>query len=328
MKSFKSTYLFLSLVLVLGAYAYHDYQSNQKNIEQKQISKQLFVKFKLEDVKSFKIEGPQNFAIEKSDGHWHLTEPIKDLADENEVKSFLRQIITHKVARISADEFDSLEDYGFAKPLAKLSIEANDHYELLIGSKRSFDQGYYLKKSNSEDLFVGTSSLTALINKLYSDFRSLHAYNLSSDVTAFEVKGPNQLSFKMVDDIWELEGDKEFPLSQQSVSDYLSQILNLEGTTVVDAKAPSRKPDYFIKVMHDSGDIWQARVWANSDDGADLIVNDENKVYKISKEAYSFLDRKKNELKAKAEKSEDASGQTALEQVLPDNKDEAENDKN
>lgn len=295
--SFKGTYLFLTLVLLLGGFAVYDFQSNEKSIEQKQVEKQLFTKFKLNEINAFKIKGPQNFHLKKIENQWHLVAPIADLADEQEVRSLLREFIVHKVARVPREEVESFDDYGFAEPLAKIEIDTNEKITLLVGSKRSFDHGYYLKKSNSEDLFIGSSELTPLINQLYTELRNLRAYTNSNKVKEFHVMGPESLNLVLEEGVWKLDDDKSYTLSQQTVRDYLSQILNLEASSVSDDGAPLRSPDFKITVKGMDDKKWQARIWSKGDEGADLIVNNENKVYKITKEAYSFLDRKKSELK-------------------------------
>lgn len=301
MKPFKSTAVFLLLVALLIGYAVYDFQMQNKKEQQAIDAKKIYPELSFESLQTFKMDGPQKLNLEKIQGRWHITEPLSDLANQQQVQIFLEQIIEQEVLRIPEEEASNKDQYGFEPGLARFVLsDESQVYEFAIGSVRTFDDGYYIKKIGVQDLFVGSSGWTNIYNQLAESLRNKHLYLNSSDIRELSIKSKKG-DFKLVNErgLWLVDKDLQYPLAQESIEDYLTQITTLQADEVKDTTAPNSQPELTLQAVDKDKKPWLARIWKPKDKSAVVQIDSKNTIYYVDVAKVSFLDRSLNELKDK-----------------------------
>lgn len=301
MRSFKSTYIFLILVVAVAAFAVYDYQQQKQNELSAQNNKKLFPQIELKNVHRLQLNGPQKFVIEKKDGRWNLLAPVEDLADQEAVNSYLSRIFEQEVVRLPSEELKDMDQYGFQTPFASIEFMTSEaSHVITVGTQRSFNDGYYLRRDAEKDLYVGSSGWTELVLKLPDELRNKFLFLNSNELSNIKVQSEKGLlELTNQKDLWFIEGQPEFPLSQEEVEDYLLQIKTLRAESITQQNPPNRKADLIIKAQRKDESQWAIQIWKTSDTEALAKVESWPSTYKLSRSKVSFLDRADYELKDK-----------------------------
>lgn len=167
MNRFPTTWVLLVAVLLLGGYiALVERQDEQQDRRQERARRAL--RFEPERVTHLRIATTDlQAALEKDGRTWWLTSPVRARANAGEVARILdtlealvrSEVITGREQR---EQNLSPQDFGFARPRARISLRENGRdMTLLIGRDTPLGGNLFVKVETEASIFVASSNLLA-----------------------------------------------------------------------------------------------------------------------------------------------------------------------
>jgi hypothetical protein len=272
----KGTSLFAAVVAALVAFTAYDYWSSQKKDEAKAAREQI-VRVDKATLDLIEVAGAKNhFRLEKVDGHWSLTEPFQESADQQVVMTYIEQLFGEKsqaeVANASGDARAAmLAKYGLSEPLFTLHVASAGgpagvarEQRVAIGSVRAFDNSLYAQIDDEPRVILVNSSWDSMLSKLPSEFRDTKLYHgpMTVDFDSIKVTGASSYEFSRKNGAYVLKNATE-PVDQAAVKAWLEQIKALRGAAFVENPKPGFKAEttitlkiadkdpYLLQVAHD-----------------------------------------------------------------------------
>ncbi|MEQ8191127.1 MAG: DUF4340 domain-containing protein, partial [Candidatus Eremiobacterota bacterium] len=151
-----------------------------------------------EKVKSIKLKQETvEISFEKQDKTWHITSPVRALADEGMVNGLLANIGEVKSEQKLTDRSEGLSAYGLDKPCPVVTITLDDGTAKVISvGKKTFDENsYYGQIEGDKNIFtIASYVVDSYFNKPLLEYRDKTVISCtSSDVGEFEFKTGNKL---------------------------------------------------------------------------------------------------------------------------------------
>ncbi len=150
----------------------------------------------------------------RENDRWVLQEPLKDLADGNEISGLAKNINNYHLVKddFVADGPENLDEYGLDKPLLSLTFEGKDHpTTLAFGVVEQDGEKEYYATNQAEPAIVSVDK--SLIDKLRKTprelrERSLLTYDRSKVQKIMVVGADESLALeKEKNDAWKIAGD-------------------------------------------------------------------------------------------------------------------------
>jgi hypothetical protein len=190
MKNFSSSFILISVALLLGAYVFFFERGPVKKEEKKD---KVFTQFVADDVKEIKLHQPaahyQSIDIQKDkDDHWQILAPQKLKADETVMRAVLMSV-GDMSPEDTFDHPDQLADYGLNTRAAEADFIFKDGTQqtLMIGDKGISGSSAYVKPANQPKVYLVPSSVTDNFAKSVDDFRD-HSVITTDVVQADELQ--------------------------------------------------------------------------------------------------------------------------------------------
>ncbi|MCL4467058.1 MAG: DUF4340 domain-containing protein [Chloroflexi bacterium] len=170
MKTYRSTFLMVAVLVVLGALVYIVEFQGQNDSAGAPKETRVF-SYNEQDVVAFELQsGQKRTALAKDDqGHWQLTAPEQAEADEWSFDTVLWQVAKLSADSKVADSADQPQTYGLDRPTMVVTFRTKDGHEetLTIGSANPRGTGNYAVTSDSPALYlINTAIVTDLQNLL------------------------------------------------------------------------------------------------------------------------------------------------------------------
>jgi len=241
MKNFSGTAFFAVVVIAIGGFAFYEYQKSEKEKEEKTTEQNLLRGLVAENVTEFNFTSDkQTYTLKKENDVWLMLSPVADTADEEVLLTHIRNVASINVEPMDIDNAAGLTQYGLDSPLATISMTvstAKEPITLRFGRVRTYDDGYYIKKNEDANLYVGADSLSMYIDKSPQDFRSKKIQFPPGEILDFKIQSQNtkksgQYSFAKQNGDWESLEKKKTRLAANVINNYVNDLIELKADAV------------------------------------------------------------------------------------------------
>ena len=180
MKNFKGTLVFFLVVLAVGGFALYEYKKQESEQKEELTEKHIFKALTANQASFLEIRGPKSsLKVDSVEGVLRLVSPIEDDLDPESLEDYLEDLFSQDV-EVAASGDSGAEGsldwgkYGLESPAHVIKFRLNDgkDYKVELGSIRTYDDGYYIRKNGESDLLVGGTAWSNLLEKSPADFRS------------------------------------------------------------------------------------------------------------------------------------------------------------
>lgn len=252
MKSFKSTWIFLTLVIVVVGLAFYQYKKDQKD-EKSSTEKAMLINEADRDIVEVKITSNNSvLELKRDQDQWKIVKPIEDLADESAASSFASSFANQKVQETekSGPAVD-WKQYGFdsdkTKQIDLKSVTGKD-YHLTVSGKNAFDGRYYIRMNDK--LLLGEIAWASILAREQSTLRDKRLLRDSAEPSEVVIQSKgNKLKLTRVDGKW--TGPANLKLDREKIDYYIGEILEAVADGVVDKRSGSSKQAEIVVVQKD-----------------------------------------------------------------------------
>jgi len=167
----KKLWIYLSiLVVVAGLWAASEFIFPKKTEELK--SPSLFPKLQTDKIQEIQWQrGAEIVHLKKNKG-WEIISPIAAPADTLVVENILRTLSSLRPERRFSGSGRALKEFGLDSPGVKfLFLNQGKWFEIQVGNKTAIGNDYYVRSSNSTDLFLIQEFLIRGLDRDLSDLR-------------------------------------------------------------------------------------------------------------------------------------------------------------
>lgn len=254
-------------LLFLGGFAVYDYFQDQKK-EQKATEESRLLTLNFEQIDNFEIQkGAKKIAVKRSVNGWELTEPIQDLADNQAVDDFIKNLVPEKIIDVAREGTDvDWSLYGLDKPQGQVTLKTTmgESNVFTISERKNFEQNAFARRNQEARVLVVNSSWQSRVDKDVMDFRDRRVLRhkiASVDVISLKNE-KGLLELQRVDGKWKGSSKKEFKLDQNKVRDLLTTIADARVDEFFEnnsATIPKLKELFRLNLMMDKK-VWTAKV--------------------------------------------------------------------
>ena len=232
----------LFLILVVGATLTYRYEhlarleKSRKENEQKKI-----VYLEPEKVAKVVLENSTTIiSLNKLNGEWRITGPIKTKADDEAVRKLVEGVSKMQVDSIIGDGTENLDDYGLSSP----SVNAYFYVEgfkksqnVSVGKDTPIGGKVYGLSSKIKNVFVATPEFRQLLNRKLYDLREKNVFpEKGIDLASMEiVRNGKRILFEKTDDkLWAISKPYFARAKQKEMIDLHSKIFGAVASDFID----------------------------------------------------------------------------------------------
>lgn len=323
MKSFGSTIVFAVIVALVGGYAYFEFQKKDQENAEKVSKDHVFKDEKAEEVTSFTLQSPGNtFALQKTDKQWNVISPIQDRADTEAVESYLRLIFTQNatVATSVKNESDlDWKKYGLAPGAHTIQFSSpkNANGKIEVGSIRTYDNGFYVRRNQGLDLLVVEAGFDSVISKKLSDLRAKNLLLHEGEIQSVRVEWLGRDSRPRIDLLkkegqWQFADQPKIKILNGFVDNWLNDIKTIKGDDIASedksasslSKAGLDRPALKLTLQSKTGDtpLKELVVLASpaKDSKVQFTGSLNSRIYSNAATRWDFLKKSKLDLRDKS----------------------------
>ncbi len=230
----RTTLILLILAVGLGVWIKY-FESKKPNTVEAQREAGNVVNFDRQKLTGVTIQnGDDRIELQRQDGKWRLTAPVKDQADAAIVDNLISDIeFWHKEAMIPAREVTAdkgrLNEYGLLQPKLRLHlIEPKGPPEILFGKDAALKGKMYVRMADSKDVFITAQTVRDDISKKPDDFRDRKLTDITTaQVVRAVLKSPaGEIELVKKNEHWEIAKPLQARGDDQKINDLLAQITN------------------------------------------------------------------------------------------------------
>jgi hypothetical protein len=158
----------------LGVYLYLIELPTERTNEQIKLRNAKLVWLKEQDITELTVStGGETIALRLGQDHrWTVTAPVRTEADQREVQSVIRAVVTGNVARVVEEKAAALAPFGLEQPATVISLTAGEGKETLsIGDSGPLSNTVYVLRGSDQKLLLTDVSPRDLLNKTLMTFR-------------------------------------------------------------------------------------------------------------------------------------------------------------
>jgi hypothetical protein len=173
--------------------------------------------------------GDDGFELSLKNGAWWIGPKPKDLASPQEVAKVIQAAASlHVFDHIQADE-RSLDDYGLENPRSRIEFLGDRGATLYFGKEAAAEGRVYVRKGDSNDVYVVSDELQRLAFRNAQDFRDRRLTNLSPDqIDSFTIKRPGgEITLARDATGWEITRPLRARANTDAVEKLLGKVLGL-----------------------------------------------------------------------------------------------------
>jgi len=225
--------------------------------------------------------------IERQNGVWNITEPLKYKASEMTVEQTVNTLKNILVDGVVSSRPESQDKFEVSDSLGtSLKVYSNGKLVLdAIVGKHSIDLNHtYARLRGSNDIVLWRGMFASHTNRDVNDWRdkTLFSFNADDVVELKAVSGKDTRELVLADSLWVYkENGKEKPVDQRKVKDLVSLIASLRCDTFADEKdiprVAEKDPDTKVSFKVRNGDVHTFEVWTpGENDAGRYLVRLEN----------------------------------------------------
>lgn len=149
MKFKKSTWILVSIALLMGGFVYFYETYSKPQQEAIQAKKQQIFDFQEEDIQALTIKkGKETLQFERinnANSSWRMKQPEDTLANDATVSFLISLLVEGKSDRNFTVSSNQVKDYSFDQPFATINIQLKNQssHQLILGKSDFQDQSIY-----------------------------------------------------------------------------------------------------------------------------------------------------------------------------------------
>lgn len=233
----KTLWIFFSLAVLTVLIVILDFQ-HEKNKQKEKEKESTIITFPQEQIAQIEIyenKLGQNkdlkLRLKRTSEGWFIQEPIQELADQDLVKKFIDDLVKEKTSeKVSIDPDVDLTIFGLKEAKGSIVVinNINEKNEVQIATKKNYQGDVFIKKSDSNDVYLADREWYTRIGLSDFDFRDKKILKRPmAGIAELSVKNPKgdfKLSYQ--DSNWKSVDQSEWKLDQNKVRDVLGFYTN------------------------------------------------------------------------------------------------------
>ena len=238
--NFKTTITLLIVLLVVGAVLLFTREPGDKMETPAQA--------KLLDISSgdiarvaFTSDNVERITLEKTDGKWRLSEPVKAPADESAASALVDAIASLQ----SRGRIDAGPDTGLDAPRFKLEVGTKDNktIKLDVGSRSGAGDNLYVRRDGQAQADVVPASLYDQLDKPLKQWRRDKLFDFAAtDIKKVRIATTQQtVALQKEGENWKIAQPTSMPAESTEASDITIAVANLRAADFVSQKADEAK---------------------------------------------------------------------------------------
>ncbi len=168
----------------------------------------------------------------QKDNVWRLESPLKDRAQDFDVKSMIGQLGLLNLVRVSdtPPTKDQLKAYGLLKPEFTVKVEADKPLEISFGEETTLRGRYYVKVEGRDLVYMAQTSIREMLVRKPEEWRNRTLSEVApQNVKKFTLKTANgEIEVTRSGRYWSLTKPLKARADQQKVGDFLANALNAQ----------------------------------------------------------------------------------------------------
>ncbi len=169
--SYRTTAIFLALLAIAAGYMYF-LNPKEKEPEAVDTSDLIVLNLETGTIRSLEVRREEQAVVVKRNpqGGWDLAQPEQGEGDQPRIANLVETFAKLRASRAVSDEASNLADFGLDKPNMRviLGVGSNDTMEILVGNKNPAGTGGYVKRADSDKVWlVGSYDLGLLESLLF-----------------------------------------------------------------------------------------------------------------------------------------------------------------
>lgn len=242
MKGFRGTAVFAVIVCAVVGFAVLEFKKSQVEESEKATKDHIFKDLRVEDVKEISYKSDtDNYTLRKEGEKWQVILPVIDDGDESAVQAALRELLSKNIEALDTEgQALDPEKYGFSRPAGEFifTLANGAAHKVSLGSVRTYDQGFYIRKDEDPVIYVSDSSWSELTRKKADDFRSKKIKFTEGELQRLKLiskwsKKPVQLEFVKKDAAWEVVKDPKVKLKPTAGPDLFNALKRLKADGIL-----------------------------------------------------------------------------------------------
>ena len=208
-----------------------------------------FVDVAASDVEKLTVtqDGGDTLTLERADGKWILTSPVKASADSFAVDSLVEAVVGLR----SNNTVDATTDMGIASPSYTIEVKPKEGTatKIAVGRKSAVgDRLYVAIDGETKKAQVVAGSLTDQLEKPVSNYREKQLVKLSTpEVKQVELSRPDgKLVLQKTGNDWQMVSPKAMPADTASVTDLITAATGARAEEFV-SEAPADAAKYQLE---------------------------------------------------------------------------------
>jgi len=288
------------VVIGIESSALDDFTKSPSDMRQRKI-----MRFASKELKSIKIfrAGRVDIALQKDEeGNWKMIEPVKALADKDEVDKLAEAIRRIRVRVFEDDNPKDLNRYGLKTPSLQVEVRYGESSKrLLIGSKDPKTGRLYVKLASQPYVYSIDSDLLDKIPKEPFDLRDKTVISFQRfDADRIKViRQKEKLALRKKGEAkWEIQEPIKVEADEVAVDDLLFALDSLKAKRFVSEKADNlaryglKNPRLEIQVQEaGKPDIYFVKIGGKTKDGYYALGSYSNAVVLIGQDDFGKLNK-------------------------------------
>lgn len=271
MKKISGSWILFILVVVLSAYTYF-FEFYKKDQDEKK---------KAEDTKIFTLSKDQisqleirnasgKTVLERTVDGWVVSEPLKDIADNEDVENFLGSLVDERTKDL-VKEGDGSDDkaFGFGTESIFIGLKSSSgqSQEVEVSQQKNFEGNSFLRMKDQKKIYTGNPAWLNYAVKKADDFRDKRFLRARiAEASEIEIKNPAG-EFKLIskDGKWQSSALATELLDQNRIRELLASLSDLKAQEILNSDHKERvtKPDVNIKLkikVKGEDSVWTGRM--------------------------------------------------------------------
>jgi hypothetical protein len=226
---FRTTLVFLLILLGLGAYLYWVEVPRSRE----EAKKKTVFEFNPDDVTEVSlVYADRQLVVKKSGAEWQLTRPVEAPADATTVRNLVTAIAEAEVKK-TFENVSDLAPYGLDQPFVKVTVavKGKELPTILVGNATPVGYSAYVKKSNEQTVLLTTGAFRAGMDKQAKDLRDKTIVSFADpDVHKVEIAGDGKdVALVQTDNRWTIERPASYAADAAALRGFLSALRSLRA---------------------------------------------------------------------------------------------------